>query len=375
MTKRDYYEVLGVSRDATEEEIKKAYRKLAMEYHPDRNPGKEEQFKEVSEAYEVLRDPEKRQRYDRFGHAGVKGGFDGFEFDFDLTDALRTFMSESFGFGDFFGMGRSRRTNQRRRGKDLQVHLKLTLEEIASGVTKKIKLRKLVVCDRCQGTGGEGGEGTVTCPQCQGTGELRQVSQSLFGQFVNITTCPTCHGQGRVLKTPCSKCHGEGRVHGESLITVDIPAGVTTGNYITIRGEGNVGPNGGPAGDVIVVIEEQKHPYFERHGDDILYDLPLSFVQVALGADVEVPTLNGKAKLHIPPGTQSHKILRMRGKGIPNLRGGRRGDQLVRVVVWTPTRLSAEEKKLLTALGKSENFKPPRNDRGFFKKVKEAIFQ
>ncbi len=377
MTKRDYYEVLGVSRDATEEEIKKAYRKLAMQYHPDRNPGNQEaelKFKEVAEAYEVLKDPQKRQRYDRFGHSGLKEGFDGFGFDFDLSDALRTFMSESFGFADFFGMGRTRDRQRNRRGRDLQLQLKLTLEEVATGVTKKIKLRKYVRCDECNGTGGEGGDAFVTCLQCQGTGEWRQVSQSLFGQFVNITTCPRCRGEGRVLKNPCGRCRGEGRVNGERVISVDIPAGVATGNYLTVRGEGHVGPKGGPPGDVIIVIEEEEHPFFERHGDDILLDLPISFVQAALGAEVEIPTLDGKAKLQIQPGTQSHKILRMRGKGIPRLHGGGRGDQLVRVIVWTPTKLSAEDRRLLKALGKSENLKPPRGEDGFFKKMKEAIF-
>ncbi|MFQ6112649.1 MAG: molecular chaperone DnaJ [bacterium] len=378
MTKRDYYEILGVRRDASIEEIKKAYRKLAMEYHPDRNPGDkqaEENFKEVAEAYEVLKDNEKRARYDRFGHSGLKGGFEGFAgFEFDLADALRTFMSESFGFTDFFGMGRGSTRAKKHRGRDLQLKLKLTLEEISSGVQKKIKLKKWVICDACKGGGGMAGTSPITCLQCHGTGEVRQVSQSLFGQFVNITTCPRCNGEGKILKEYCKVCGGDGRIQGESIITVDIPSGVSYGNYITVRGEGNVGPKGGPKGDVIIFIEEVEHEYFERHGDDILYDLPLSFSQVALGADVEVPTLNGKAKLHIPAGTQSGKILRMRGKGIPRLHSHGKGDQLVRIVVWTPTKLSAKEKKLFEELAKSERTKPPQNDRNFLKKVKEAIF-
>jgi molecular chaperone DnaJ len=378
MTKRDYYEILGVRRDASTEEIKKAYRKLAMQYHPDRNPGDkraEEKFKEVAEAYEILKDNEKRARYDRFGHGGLKGGFEGFtDFDFDLADALRTFMSESFGFGDFFGMGRGGTGARKRRGKDLQLRLKLTLEEIANGVQKKIKLKKWVFCEACKGSGAAEGTAPVTCLQCGGTGEVRQVSQSLFGQFVNITTCPRCHGEGKILKEHCKVCAGEGRVQGESIITVDVPSGVSYGNYITLRGEGNVGPKGGPKGDVIIFIEEIEHEYFERHGDDILYDLPLSFSQVALGTEVEIPTLNGKAKLHIPAGTQSGKILRMRGKGIGRLHGNGKGDQLVRIMVWTPTKLSAKEKKLFEELANSENSKPPENDRNFLKKVKEAIF-
>ncbi len=376
---RDYYEILDVDKEASQDEIKKAYRKLAMKYHPDKNPGDqtaEVRFKEVAEAYEVLRDPQKRQRYDRFGHRGVKGGgFDGFDFDIDLSDALRTFMSEGFGFGDIFGMGRGGRTaSRRRRGKDMQVRLKLTLEEIAKGVEKKIKLKKAVTCSECNGTGGASDDAYITCLQCQGSGELRQASQSLFGQFVNITTCPRCHGQGRILKNPCNTCDGEGRVQGESVITVEVPAGVSSGNYITVRGEGSVGLHGGPNGDVIVLIEEIEHEHFERHGDDILYDLPLSFSQVALGTDVEIPTLNGKAKLQIQPGTQTNKILRMKNKGLPHLHGYGKGDQLVRVVVWTPTKLSAKEKKLLEELDKSEHMKPPADDHSFFKKVKEAIF-
>lgn len=378
MTKRDYYEILGVRRDASTEEIKKAYRKLAMEYHPDRNPGDkqaEEKFKELAEAYEVLKDENKRARYDRFGHSGIKGGFEGFEgFGFDLADALRTFMSEGFGFSDFFGMGHRSTGTRQQRGKDLQFKLKLSLEEISTGVQKKIKLKKWVVCDVCKGSGGAAGTSPFTCLQCHGTGEVRQISQSLFGQFVNITTCPRCRGEGKVISELCKVCNGEGRVQGEKIITVDIPAGVTYGNYITVRGEGNVGPRGGPSGDIIIFIEEIEHEYFERHGDDILYDLPLSFSQVALGADVEVPTLNGKAKLHISPGTQSGKILRMRGKGIPHLHSHGRGDQLIRIMVWTPTKLSSKEKKLFEELAQSEHGRPPQGGRSFIKKVKEVIF-
>ncbi len=378
MTKRDYYELLGVSKDANDEDIKKAYRKLAMQYHPDRNPNDkraEEKFKEIAEAYEVLREPEKRQRYDRFGHSGVKGGFDGFAgFDFDLSDALRTFMSESFGFGDFFGTGRGdRRASRKKRGSDLQIKLTLTLEEIASGVQKQIKLKKLVLCDVCNGNGASPGASAETCYHCQGSGQVRQVSQSIFGQFVNISTCPVCRGEGKVVRDVCKACNGEGRKTGHGLITVDIPGGVSSGNYITVRGEGNVGHNGGAPGDVVIFIDEQEHKFFERHGDDILYDLPVSFVQVALGDEVEVATLNGKAQISIPPGTQPDKILRMRGKGIAKLHGHGRGDQLIRVRVWTPTKLNAKEKKLIEELGKSENLKPPENDRGLFSKVKEAI--
>jgi len=378
MTQRDYYEVLGIQRDATEDEIKKAYRKLAMKYHPDRNPGDKEaenKFKEAAEAYEVLKEPQKREMYDRFGHSGLKGGFQGgfSGFDFDLGDALRTFMSESFGFGDIFGMGRGNGGRRRPQGQDMQVKLRLTYEEIATGVKKKIRLKKWVTCDACHGEGSEKDASEITCLQCQGSGEVRQVSQSLFGQFVNISTCPRCNGEGRIIQNPCRKCRGEGRVKGEGTISVEIPPGVSTGNYLTVRGEGNAGPRKGVAGDVIVVIEEVEHDWFERHGDDVIYTLPLSVSQAALGADVEVPTLDGKSILHVPAGTQSGKFLRMKKKGFPHLDGRDRGDQLVRVVVWTPTKLSPKAKQLFEELSKCEGISPPKRDKGFFARMKEAV--
>ena len=377
---RDLYEVLGVSRKAEANDIKKAYRKLAMQYHPDKNPGDkqaEEKFKEVSEAYEVLKDTEKRRRYDQFGQSGLKGGFDSFGgFEFDLADALKTFMSEGFGFGDFFGtsnQGRARKT--RTKGPDLQINLKLNYEEIATGVEKKIKVKRYAKCESCDGSGLKKGSSPSDCPLCHGTGEVRQVSKTIFGQFINVTTCSKCGGEGRIIKDPCTECSGDGRVKKEATISVNIPAGVSTGNYITLRGEGHSGPRGGPAGSAIIIIEEAEHEYFERHGDDILYDLYLSFSQVALGDHVEVPTLNGKAKLHIVPGTQSGKILRMKAKGIQHLNHHGKGDQLVRVIVWTPTKISEREKKLFSQLAESEAIKPPVEDKSFLRKVKEAIFE
>lgn len=379
MSKRDYYEVLGIRRDATEDEVKKAYRRLAMQYHPDRNPGDkeaEEKFKEAGEAYEVLKDSSKRQRYDAYGHAGAKGAYGGFGagVDFDLADALRTFMSEGFGFGDFFNLGRSRDKAGPVRGSDLQIRLKLSLEEIATGATKKIKLKKLVACETCGGSGAAAGSKSVKCPSCNGTGQIRQVSRSIFGQFINISTCGQCSGRGKVIQHPCHACGGEGRQQGEKTVSVDIPVGVNSGNYITVRGEGNVGPRGGPAGDALIFLEEKEHEYFERHGDDVLYDLPISVSQAVLGDEVEIPTLNGPVKLEIGPGTQSGKILRLRNKGIPHLNGYGCGDQLVRILVWIPTKLSSDERRLFEELARYEGLRPPKNGRSFFKKMKDALF-
>jgi molecular chaperone DnaJ len=372
MAKRDYYEVLGVPRTAAPEEIKKAYRKLALQYHPDRNPGKkeaEEKFKEAAEAYEVLGDAQKRQRYDQFGHEGMRGtDFRPFT---DVNDIFSTF-SDIFGggfggsiFDEMFGG----QTRQRRGssgtgipGSDLKIRLSLTLEEIASGVEKKLKVKKLKSCDSCRGTGARSGSSLATCPVCNGAGEIRQVSRSVFGQFVNIAPCSNCGGEGRVVREPCTTCSGDGRVQGESTIKVSIPPGVTEGNYIPLRGEGNAGKRGGPAGDIIVVIEEEPHSAFIRNGDDVVLDLLVSFPEAALGADVEVPTLTGRAKLHIEPGTQSGRILRMREKGIPHLNHHGRGDQLVRVNIWVPTSPSSQDKALLKQLASSDGMHPRDGD-------------
>lgn len=382
--KRDFYEVLGVNRTAKVEEIKKAYRKLAIKYHPDKNPGNkeaEEKFKEIAEAYAILSDPEKRRRYDQFGHAGMQGHANyGFDFnDFDLADALRQFMEEGFGFGfgDIFGgggRGRSHRRHVNRKGSDLQIKLRLTLEEIATGVTKKIKVKKKVPCPECNGTGSAKYSRTVVCPVCHGSGEVRQVSRSLFGQFVNVTTCSRCNGEGQIIENPCHTCHGTGVIDGTKTIEVQIPAGVSTGNYISLKGEGNAGVRGGQAGDLIVHIEELPHEYFQRQGDDVILVLPIAFTTAALGGMVEVPTLTGKANLKIAQGTQSGKILRMRGKGIPHLRGAGAGDQLVQIQVYVPTHLTIEEKALLQQLSNSENLDPTKNNnKSIFTKFKEAL--
>ena len=356
MTKQDYYEILGVERGASAEEIKKAYRKLAIKYHPDKNKGDkeaEEKFKLVGEAYAVLSDAQKRAQYDRFGHqaAAMGTGSYGGGFDFDLSDALRIFMEGSLGnFSEFFGEGRASRGERLRRGSDLQITLKLDLEDIARGETKKIRLSRLKPCEECNATGGARGSKPTVCTTCHGRGEVRHVSRSFLGQFVQTSTCPSCGGVGEIILDKCPRCAGEGRLKGEVTLSVNIPAGVTSGNYLTLRGQGNAGLRGGPPGDVFVVAEEKPHEIFERHGDDILYRLLLSFPQAALGDEVEVPTLNGRVKVTIPEGIQAGKVLRLKGKGIKHLNSSGSGDQLILVNVHTPTKLNARERRLLEEL-------------------------
>jgi len=363
--KRDYYDVLGVGKTASDDEIKKAYRKLAFENHPDRNPGDkgaEERFKEATEAYEVLRDPERRKRFDSFGHAGVDpaaagaGGFRGYGQEFDLSDALRAFMRDFGGFGDFFGEGGGERDTPR--GSDLQIRLPLTLEEIAQGVEKKLKVNVAGPCDRCSGSGAEPGSSRKTCATCHGAGQVRRVSRSFLGQFVNVTVCPTCHGDGATLDKPCRSCAGEGRVQAPQTVSVKIPPGVSAGNYITLRERGNAGRRGGRPGDLIVLIEEKPHPRFERHGDDLHTELDVSFADAVLGAEVIVPSLGGRVKMEIPAGTPSAKTFRVRGKGLPRLRGGGTGDLIVTVVVFVPKKIRREDRKVLEELSRLESFRP-----------------
>jgi molecular chaperone DnaJ len=380
-TKRDYYEILGVDRNASQDEIKKSYRKLAVKYHPDKNPddkSAEAKFKEVAEAYAILSDQDKRAKYDRFGHnmnsAGGGGGFGGYDMGgFDISDALRQFMEQG-GLGDIFGGGGGgRRRQTRRKGSDIQIKLKLTLEEVATGVTKKIKIKKQVPCEECNGSGSAKYSRTTSCPVCHGSGEVRQVSQSLFGQFVNVAACSRCQGAGQIIENPCRSCHGDGRVRDSKMVEINVPAGVSTGNYIPLKGEGNSGLRGAPAGDLIVVLEEQHHKIFERHGDDVIMVLPLSFPSAALGSTEEIPTLTGKAKLNIPAGTQSGKILRMRNKGIPHLHGSGMGDQLVQIQIVVPSHLNSDEKKLIQELANSENLKPQGAGKSVFERFKEAL--
>jgi molecular chaperone DnaJ len=371
-----FYEVLGVPRGAEEADIKKAYRKIAFENHPDRNPGDqsaEERFKAATEAYEVLRDPEKRARYDQFGHAAFSGGGGPRGYDvsgFDLADALRAFMrdfgGDMGGFEDLFGASR----RGPRGGDDLRVRLALTLEEIASGVEKKIRVKHLRPCATCKA---RGGSGESTCGTCQGSGQMRRVQHTIFGQFVNVTTCPNCSGEGQVLSDPCSACRGEGRVSETETISVKVPAGVANGNYIPLRGMGDAGPRGGPAGDLIVQIEEKAHDVFERDGNDLHLDVPVSFPTLALGASIEVPILDGStATVQVPAGRQSGQVMRLRGKGLPGLRGGR-GDLYARLVVWVPSRLAAADRKKLEALEKGGGLKPPKPSRSLFERVKDAF--
>jgi molecular chaperone DnaJ len=377
MTRRDYYEVLGIGRDASSDDIKRAYRKQAFENHPDRNPSNheaEERFKQATEAYEVLSDAGRRSRYDQFGHAGLRGGASGV--DFDLADALRTFMRDFGAAGGFDIFGSQQRRGDDRRGNDLEVRIQLDLEEIATGVKKQLKLRKLVVCATCSGSGAKRGSKKESCATCGGRGQVRVVSRSFFGQFINVSLCPACQGSGEIVSDPCAGCRGEGREPGETTIAVEIPAGIAGGNYLQLRGQGEAGRRGGDPGDVIAIIEENEHPIFDRHGNDLVMELPISYSQAVLGDEIEVPTIDGKVALAIPRGVASGKVLRLRGQGLPGLRATRRGDLLVRVHLWVPERVSGDEARLIEELRKVES-KPPQvgGDRSasWFERLKDAL--
>jgi len=379
----DYYAVLGVRRDASEADIKKAYRKLAMEYHPDRNNGDkaaEERFKQITQAYEVLRDSEKRSLYDRYGEAGPRGGGagEGFGFShFDLSEALNIFMRDFGGLGGFdaFFGGGERTRRDRHRGQDLKVTLKLTLDEIATGAAKTVRVRTLERCTACGGAGAQPGTRATSCGTCGGSGEVRRAARSMFGQFVSVSPCPSCAGEGTVVLHPCPKCGGDGRVRSEKTMQIDVPAGVADHHYLTMRGQGVPGPRNGPPGDLIAVLEIAEDPRFERHGDDILHDLPISFSQAALGAEVEVPTPYGNTTLKVQPGTQTGMVYRIRGKGLPKVGEGGRGDLHVRVHVWTPTKLTSEQRALFHELAKIET-SPPTEERigkKFWEQLRQAL--
>jgi molecular chaperone DnaJ len=388
MAKRDYYEALGVAKGADISEIKSAYRKLAMQYHPDRNPDNkeaEDKFKEATEAYEVLSDTQKREKYDRYGHDGMRMGqdFSGYSNVNDIFSAFGDIFGGSMfggGFEDLFGGG-SRRSGRRspdERGADLKIKLPLTLEEIAQGVEKTIKIKKWAVCDECSGKGAKSSSSFSSCPACGGSGEIRQVSRSMFGQFVNISPCSHCGGSGQVISDPCPKCKGDGRIQAEDTVKCSIPAGVEAGNYLPLRGKGNAGKRGGSAGDLIVVIDEIKHKHFERRENDVVYRLDISFPQAVLGAEIEIPTLYGSQKVKIDPGTQPGANIRLKDMGIPYLNGYGKGVQITVVNIFVPKSLSSKEKQLIKELAEIPAMKPESKEnaknKDFFEKVKDAFF-
>ena len=374
----DFYSVLEVARTASDEEIKKAYRRLAMKYHPDRNAGSkeaEEQFKAITEAYDVLRDPQKRAAYDRYGEAGLRGGGAGAGFHHvDLSEALGIFMRD-FGFGGFeelFGGGRS--AGSVRTGADVRISIALTLEEVATGVEKKVVAKLLDTCDHCGGTGAEPGSRVETCPSCGGAGEVRRAQRSFFGQFLTVVPCPTCKGEGAIVQAPCKKCRGEGRVRGERELKIQVPAGVATGQYMTMRGAGNAGARGGQRGDVHVVFEVADDPRFERDGEDLYTEVLATYPQLVLGADVTVPTVTASVSLRIPPGTQSGQLFHLKSRGLPRVNSGGTGDLHVRVQLWTPERLTEEEERIIRQLGEVQTSVPVAGrEKSFWKKMKEAL--
>lgn len=380
MGKRDYYEILGVSKSASPEEIKKAYRKIAIKFHPDKNPddpSAEDKFKEAAEAYEVLSNAEKKQRYDRFGHQGMNGG--GFSGGGMNMEDIFSQFGDIFGgggspFESFFGGGGSGGGQSRRRkGSNLRIKLKLNLEEIAEGVEKKIKVKRHVTCGTCNGNGAKNGTSLQTCTMCGGNGQVRKVVNTMLGQMVSSSTCPNCRGEGKIVTDTCQSCKGDGRVMEEEVIPIKIPAGVSEGMQLSMSGKGNVPVRGGVPGDLLIVIEEEEHEVLKREGNNVVYDLYISFVDASLGTSVEVPTIGGVVKIKIDPATQSGKILRLRGKGIQDINGYNRGDQLIHVNIWTPKQLTKEERETLESLRDSENFipNPGKNEKGFFDKMKE----
>lgn len=370
----DYYATLGVARGATDDDIKKAYRRLAMEYHPDRNssPDAEEKFKELSEAYTVLSDADKRAHYDRFGTVpGGNAGFGGFEH-IDLSDALNIFMRDFGGFAGFDGIFGGRQQGDARRGQDVRVTVRLGLQEVALGAKRSIKLKTLTACEHCKGSGAAPGTKPVSCATCAGTGEVRRAARSMFGQFVQVGQCSTCQGEGTTIPAPCEVCRGDGRVKGERTVSVDIPAGVSNQNYLTLRGQGAPGPRGGATGDLQVMIEVKDDERFERDGDDLIHNLAVSFSQAALGNSVTIPTPYGDERLAIAAGTQSGAVLRLKGKGLPRLDGTGAGDLNVHIYVWTPDDLNDEQRRLFAELAQHEGEGPNRKG-GFWTKLKEAL--
>ncbi len=388
--KKDFYEILGVSKSASQDEIKKAYRKTAMQFHPDRNPGdksSEEKFKEAAEAYEILSDSDKRAQYDRFGHnafsqgrGGGGGGFSGGGMNMDdIFSQFGDIFGEESPFGSFFGSGGRRSSGGGRsrgvRGSNLRIKIKLNYEEMAKGASKTVKVKKHVTCNTCTGSGAKDKNSIQSCGTCGGSGQVRRVQNTFLGQMQTVTTCPTCNGEGSTIANKCSACKGEGRVYGEETVTIEIPAGVQEGMQLSMNGKGNAGERGGANGDLIVLIEEEAHAELHRDGLNVAFDLHISFPDAIFGTNVEVPTIDGKAKIKIPPGTQSGKIFRLKGKGFPAVNSYEKGDQLIHVNIWTPQHVNAEEKSMLEKMQESVNFqpKPEKGDKSFFDKVREMF--
>ncbi len=383
MSKRDFYQVLGVNKNASGEEIKKAYRKTAMQFHPDRNPDNkeaEDKFKEAAEAYEVLNNSDKKARYDQYGHAGLGGASGGQGGGMNMDDIFSNFgdIFGDEGFGSFFGGRRGGGGGQRQRGNrgsNLRVKIKLNYEEVLKGAHKTIKVKKYVGCTKCNSSGAKDNASVQTCGTCQGSGQVRRVTNTFLGQMQTVTTCPTCNGDGTSITQKCVNCKGEGRAYDEEKIELDIPAGVQDGMQLSVGGKGNAGERGGGAGDLLVVIEEEKHAELIREGLNVLYELHISFPDAVIGTEIEIPTITGKAKIKIPAGTQGGKIFRLKGKGFPSVNSYEKGDQLINVNVWTPQKLNVEETKIIESLRGAENFKPnaSKSDKSFFDKVREMF--
>ena len=387
--KKDFYEILGVAKSSTQDEIKKAYRKVAMQFHPDRNPGdkaSEEKFKEAAEAYEILSDSDKRAQYDRFGHnafsqgrGGGGGGFNGGGMNMDdIFSQFGDIFGDESPFGSFFGNGGRRSSGGRSRGvkgSNLRIKIKLTYEEMAKGANKTVKVKKHVSCTTCSGSGAKDKNSLQTCSTCGGTGQVRKVQNTFLGQMQTVTTCSSCNGEGSTIANKCSSCKGEGRVYGEETVSIDIPAGVQEGMQLSMSGKGNAGERGGANGDLIILIEEEAHAELHRDGLNVAFDLHITFPEAVFGTNVEVPTIDGKAKIKIPPGTQSGKIFRLKGKGFPAVNSYEKGDQLIHVNIWTPQHITADEKLMLESMQESVNFqpKPEKGDKSFFDKVREIF--
>ena len=373
----DFYATLGVARNASESDIKLAYRKLAMTWHPDRNNGSreaEEKFKEITEAYDVLRDAGKRVTYDRFGEAGLRGGSGGFHH-VDLSEALNIFMRDLggfAGFGDLFGGGGGGGSGPRS-GSDIRITFPLRLADVATGVERTLPAKLLVTCDRCDGKGAEPGTEAARCATCAGAGEVRRAQRSFFGQVISVTPCPTCAGEGTVITSPCRKCRGEGRVRQEEQITIRVPAGVATGQYMTMRGAGNVGPRGGGRGDILIVFEVEEDPRFERDGEDLYCEVLVTYPQLVLGADVEVPTISASVTLHVPLCTESGQVFHLKGRGLPRVNASGTGDLHIRLQLHTPDTMIEEEERLIKRLGEIQVAPLERRAKGFWSKVKESL--